>query len=131
DIAVSDTVQTDPSLLLGDTLPSEVAYELLDILQASVSFDAAGELSAEEMSFTDYANSILSNLVSATTTAETRLELAETELSTISDTISSTYGVNVDEELTRLSELEQLYSIASTLLSVVQEMFDDLLTAVQ
>ncbi|MBS8260662.1 flagellar hook-associated protein FlgK [Roseibium polysiphoniae] len=131
DIAVSDTVQTDPSLLLGETLPSEVAYDLLDVLQASVSFDAAGDLSADEMSFTDYANSILSNLVNATTTAETRLELAETELSTISDTISSTYGVNVDEELTRLSELEQLYSIASTLLSVVQEMFDDLLTAVQ
>jgi len=131
DIAVSDAVQADPGSMLGDTLPSEVAYAMLDALQSDASFDAAGGLSGGEMTFADYANDMLGDVVSRTNTAETRLELAENELTTVSDTISSMYGVNVDEELVRLSELEQLYSVASTLLSVVQEMFEDLMAAVQ
>ena len=131
DIAVSDAVTSDPGSMLGDTLPTEVAYDMLDVLQSDVSFDTAGELSGGDMTFTDYANDILANLVTKTNSAQTQLEIAESELTTVSDTISSMYGVNVDEELTRLSELEQLYSVASTLLSVVQEMFDDLLAAVQ
>ncbi|PVB61953.1 flagellar hook-associated protein FlgK [Labrenzia sp. 011] len=131
DIAVSVAVQADPASMLGDTLPSEVAYAMLDALQLDATFDAAGGLSGGEMTFADYANDMLGDIVSKTNTAETRLELAENELTTVADTISSMYGVNVDEELVRLSELEQLYSVASTLLSVVQEMFEDLMAAVQ
>lgn len=130
DISVSETVTSDPSELLGDTLPSEVAYALLDVLQGEVTFDDAGGLSGGTMSFTSYANDILADAVTKANSAESALDLAETELSTVSDTISSTYGVNVDEELARLSELEQLYSAASTLLSVVNEMFEELLEAV-
>ncbi|MBN9672039.1 flagellar hook-associated protein FlgK [Roseibium aggregatum] len=131
DIAVSGTVKADPTELLGNTLPSEVAYDLLDALQTGASFDAAGNLAAGDMTFADYANDILADAVVKTNASQTQLEIAESELTTVTDTITSTYGVNVDEELTRLSELEQLYSVASTLLSVVQEMFDDLLEAVQ
>ncbi|MES0885266.1 flagellar hook-associated protein FlgK [Roseibium sp. SCP14] len=131
DIAVSESVRSDPGQMLGSTLPSEVAYNMLDVLQSDASFDAAGNLSGGDMTFTDYANDILSDLVGKTNSAQTSLETAEGELTIVSDTISSMYGVNVDEELARLSELEQLYSVASTLLSVVQQMFDDLLAAVQ
>ncbi|KZM50496.1 flagellar hook-associated protein FlgK [Labrenzia sp. OB1] len=131
DITVSDAVQADPASILGDTLPSEVAYAMLDTLQLDANFDAAGGLSGGEMTFADYANEMLGDVVSKTNAAQTRLEFAENELTTVSDTISSMYGVNVDEELVRLSELEQLYSVASTLLSVVQEMFEDLMAAVQ
>ncbi|MCV0424226.1 MAG: flagellar hook-associated protein FlgK [Roseibium sp.] len=131
DITVSDAVKSDPGSMLGETLPTEVAYDMLDILQNDANFDATGELAGGDMTFTDYANDMLANLVTKTNSAQTLLEIAESELTTVSDTISSMYGVNVDEELTRLSELEQLYSVASTLLSVVQDMFDDLLAAVQ
>ncbi|MEO9526848.1 flagellar hook-associated protein FlgK [Roseibium sp.] len=131
DIAVSDAVRETPALMLGDTLPSEVAYDMLDVLQSDADFNAAGGHAGGSMTFTEYAGDLLADVVSKATAAATRLELAETELTTVSDTISSTYGVNIDEELVRLSELEQLYSAASTLLSVVQEMFDDLMAAVQ
>lgn len=131
DIAVETTVVADPGLMLGGTQPSDVAFNILDALQTDTTFAPAGNLAGGDMTFTEYANDILSDLVSRTTTAQTRLDLAESELTLVSDTISSIYGVNVDEELTRLAELEQLYSVASTLLSIVQEMFDDLLAAVQ
>ncbi|MEM9631283.1 MAG: flagellar hook-associated protein FlgK [Pseudomonadota bacterium] len=131
DIAVSESVRSDPGQMLGSALPSEVAYDMLDVLQSGANFDSAGNLSGGDMTFTDYANDVLSDLVGKTNSAQTSLETAEGELTIVSDTISSMYGVNVDEELARLSELEQLYSVASTLLSVVQQMFDDLLAAVQ
>ena len=44
---------------------------------------------------------------------------------------SSASGVNVDEETQRLSELEELYSLAAQILSMTGEMFDTLLAAVQ
>ncbi|WP_417694026.1 flagellar hook-associated protein FlgK [Roseibium sp.] len=135
DIKVGSTFLADVSLLVDDTsgtlTPSEVADGLLKALQGDTSFGTAGTLAARETDFASYASDILSSVVSSANSATSQLEVAQTELSAVSDTISSLYGVNVDEETARLSELEQLYSVASQILSILQEMFDDLIAAVQ
>nr|WP_319530760.1 flagellar basal body rod C-terminal domain-containing protein [uncultured Cohaesibacter sp.] len=130
DLAVSSTYTDDPSLLLGTSDEEETAYAILDVLQGDLTFDAAGGLGSGDRTLSEYASELLSFVVSDYTSAESHLALAETELESISDTMSSLYGVNVDEETERLAELQQLYSLASTLISVVQEMFEQLLASV-
>lgn len=131
DIEVGDVLKEDPSELL-DATGSVMALALVDALQSSDTvFDAAGDLGEQSGAFSDYATDILSQVVAAANRSETALENAETELSTVSDTISSLYGVNVDEETARLSELENLYAVSSQILSVIQDMFDDLMAAIQ
>lgn len=130
DISVNSDLIDTPSDLLSSAGAAEIATDLLDALQNDTDFDAAGNLGARSTSFADYATDILSSVVTQTNNASTRLETAESELSAISDTVSSTYGVNIDEETARLSDLENLYSISSQILSVIQEMFDDLMAAV-
>ncbi|SHM38073.1 flagellar hook-associated protein FlgK [Roseibium suaedae] len=133
DIAVNQDMLSDPSTLLSGSsgTAAETAEALLDALQGETSFDKAGSLSARQEDFASYATDILSLIVSQSNAADKALELAQTELTTVTDTISSTYGVNVDEETVRLTELEQLYSVSSQILSILKEMFEDLLAAVQ
>lgn len=134
DISVNEDLLADPSALLSGSggTASETAEALLEALQGDdTSFGSADSLSAREEDFASYATDILSLIVSQSNAADTALELAGTELTTVTDTISSTYGVNVDEETVRLSELEQLYSVSSQILSILKEMFEDLLSAVQ
>jgi flagellar hook-associated protein 1 FlgK len=131
DISVNTDLIETPSDLLSSTGAAQMATDLLEALQTDTDFDAAGGLGARSTSFADYATDFLSAVVTQTNNASSRLDTVEAELSTISDTVSSTYGVNIDEETARLADLENLYSISSQILSVIQEMFEDLIAAVQ
>ncbi|MDJ0932522.1 flagellar basal body rod C-terminal domain-containing protein [Breoghania sp.] len=130
DIAVSETILATPSDLLGTTDQADTAQALLDAVQDDTDFDAAGSLGATSTTLSDYASDILTTVVSQTTSAHSALDTATTSLETISDSISSLYGVNVDEETERMTELETLYSASAQLLSTIQEMYDALLAAV-
>nr|WP_319390752.1 flagellar hook-associated protein FlgK [uncultured Cohaesibacter sp.] len=130
DIAVESTLLDDPTTLLGTGNRATTANNLLDALQGDTTFAAAGNLPAGNRTFAEYATEILSAAVSDAQSATTSLTNAKTDLTAATDAISSAYGVNVDEETARLSELEQLYSLASTILSTLQKMFDDLKAAV-
>ena len=130
DIEVEASIVADPTTLLGTGNGATTANNLLDALQGDTTFAAAGNLAAGDRTFAEYATEILSAAVSDSESATASLTAAETDLTSATDAISSAYGVNVDEETARLSELEQLYSLASTILSTLQEMFDDLQAAV-
>ncbi|WP_321344610.1 flagellar hook-associated protein FlgK [Breoghania sp.] len=130
DIAVSDAFADDPDSILGTTDTAAAAQDLLDAVTGDADFDAAGALGARTTTFADYASDILTDAVSKATSAASILDTQTTALETISDSISSLYGVNVDEETERMSELETLYSASAQLLSTIQEMYDALLAAV-
>ncbi|MEI2384797.1 flagellar hook-associated protein FlgK [Breoghania sp. JC706] len=130
DIAVSDTILATPTGILGTSDEAETAQALLDVVQGDTDFSAAGNLGATTTTFADYASDILTNVVSQATSANSKLDTATTALETVSDSISSLYGVNVDEETERISELETLYSASAQLLSTIQEMYEALLAAV-
>ncbi|AXS41586.1 flagellar hook-associated protein FlgK [Breoghania sp. L-A4] len=130
DIAVSADLLADPGSLLDDTDAAAIATALLAALQEDSSFEASGSLAATQGSMADYATDILSVVVGQANSAAARLETADSRLTSISDAITSDYGVNLDEETARLSELSQLYSTSAQVLSTIQEMFDALLAAV-
>lgn len=108
-----------------------VATALADALSGETSFDAAGNMSAMTTSLSSYASGILSDVSSSVDSSESELASAETRYTTQSEALSSQSGVNLDEENALISQLENAYATAASLIEALNSMFDDLLSAVQ
>ncbi len=146
DISLSDSLKADSSTLAIGTLSSSstlaigdvgiaegdnsIADALAEALSGKTSFDAAGNLSATSVSFSSYAASILSDVSTSVDSSAAGLTSAETRYSTLTNAIASASGVNLDEETAMMSQLENAYSIAASLLETINNMFEDLLSAV-
>jgi flagellar hook-associated protein 1 len=104
---------------------------LVSVLTGSKSFPAAGGLAATSTSFADYAATIVSTAVSAASKAASTLSTRETAYQTLADRMSSQTGVNLDEETARINALQQQYSTAAQLLTVLNAMFDALMQTAQ
>ncbi len=115
DLSVSDTLRDDPSTLPVATMSE--ASALADALRAADATGQAGDLLSEIGLRIDHAD--------AQSTSK------ETTLSTLTSRFSSAYGVNLDEESARITELENAYAAASQVISAIQSMFDALLEAVK
>ena len=61
--------------------------------------------------------------------AITKRDDRQLTLDTIVDQMESEYGVNVDEEMARLMELQNAYAANARVVSVVKELLDALLAA--
>ena len=103
------------------------AIALLNVITSSRSFAAAGNLSAQTTSLSDYAASFYqgvsdqSNLVTQSQTVQDdRLQEAQTRQSAVS-------GVNLDEELTNLTTYQRAYSASARLLTMVDQLYQTLL----
>ncbi len=93
-------------------------------------FDAAGGLTTQTISFSEYSAAIVSHNASLGDTNSTQMrdQMALTEsLQSKSDTER---GVNIDEEMANLILYEQAYAAAARLINVIQSMFDALDRAV-
>lgn len=108
-----------------------VAASLASALSDNQSFAAAGYLSSTSKSFTEYAASIVSDVAQRSTNADSAATTASATLSGLKSTFSSTSGVNTDEQTAALTELQNLYAASAKVVTVVQSMFQSLLTAVQ
>jgi flagellar hook-associated protein 1 len=128
------TLDTSSTLTAGSralTVDASVVQALEDLLSDDRTFAASGSLGATSTSFAGYAARIVSALATGASTAASTLERRQSAYDSASDALTSETGVNVDEETARLSELEQQYSTAAQLLSVLNDMFDALLAAVK
>lgn len=146
DIAVSSDIVSDPSLLATGTLSTSsstagdavlttgsttVADALADALTGDTSFSAAGGIAATATSFVDYASLIIGDYADRASDAEDSETTADAIASSLSDTISSQSGVNVDEETAKLSDYQSLYEAAAQVMQIANEMFSTLLEVVQ
>lgn len=95
------------------------------------SFSTAGNISATSKSFADYAALIVSDVSQRYSDAKTNSTTDSTTLSTLQSTFSSESGVNTDEETAHLTELQNMYAASAKVVSIVQTMFQSLLSAVQ
>lgn len=108
-----------------------VATALADALSGDTTFAAAGNMSAMTTSLSSYASGILSDVSTSVDSSESKLASAETRYTTQSEALSSQSGVNLDEENALISQLENAYATAASLIEALNSMFDDLLTAVK
>lgn len=120
DLYVRKDIAADPSLLsVGKVSDDGLTLDAGALSQAMA--DAID---------TDDARALVAEVGALSTAAASNATAKETALTTLTDSFSSQYGVNVDEETARISELENAYAASAQVLSAVQEMFDSLLSAV-
>ncbi len=128
------TLSDDTTLTLGDTVLSSgdtsIAQALSDVLQGDVTFSAAGGMGQTTTTFAEYMSSVITDKATAVSRADSALETKQSAYETIKTAQASASGVNVDEETERLSELEQLFSLAAQMLQITRDMFNTLLAAV-
>lgn len=132
-IAVKTTLSADTSTFPIGTMSTSGTLALGDTAVTSGS-GALAEAMADAMRTADLsaaAGTIVANVGSALSSATSRATSAETSLTALTDSFSSQYGVNVDEETARISELQNAYAASAQVLSSAQEMFDALLNAVR
>jgi flagellar hook-associated protein 1 FlgK len=120
----SSSVPGDSVVLAGD---NSGAIALQNVMTATRNFPAAGGISAEATSLSDYAASFYqavstqsNNVTQSQTTQDDRLQEAQTRQSANS-------GVNLDEELTNLTTYQKAYSASARILTIVDQLYNTLL----
>jgi flagellar hook-associated protein 1 len=131
----SSKLDSAATLRVGDVVVSPgsttIATALRDALTGSTDFAAAGSLAATRTSFAGYSAQIIAGAATASATAKSALATKETAQATLANAMASQSGVNIDEEVAQMSELENLYSAAAQMMSTLNQMFETLLGMVR
>ena len=121
------TVPGDLVLSAGD---SRGGQALQSVLTAKRSFSAAGGLAGGQASLEDYAARLAGDIGARAARAERSLSGAEAVKSAADQKRSDVEGVNLDEELARMTLYQQAYNASARLLQAAKEMTDALLSIV-
>lgn len=103
--------------------------ELHDLLNGAQAFDPAAKLSSST-SLRSFASSSAAWFEEARKTAGDEAEYRTTLLERSSEALSKVTGINLDEEMTLMLELERTYQASSKLISTIDAMLGALLSAV-
>jgi flagellar hook-associated protein 1 len=95
-------------------------------MDADMSFDPTAGVDSSS-SILDFASNSIGWVESQRSAANTAAENTSAALSRSSDAYSNNTGVNLDEELTLLMDIEQSYKAGTKILSAVDEMLQALL----
>lgn len=83
-------------------------------------------LVANNTSYSGFISSIMGVIAEGATTTKARDDIASTAKTTYQERLASLTGVNVDEELVSITQLQNSYAASARVISVVQNMFDTL-----
>ena len=139
-IALNTAIVADNKLMvqheLGGTLgDADRADYIIDQL-ASMSFTSGGNpaANADKFQLTGKLGELIGQVIgfqgASINAALTKADDRQLTLDTISDQMQTEYGVNLDEEMARLMELQNAYSANARVVSVVKELLDALLASV-
>ncbi|MFC3691712.1 flagellar hook-associated protein FlgK [Chenggangzhangella methanolivorans] len=124
----SKLVAYDATTAAGD--PARAEY-LRDALTADRSFSASSGLGSTNRPFTgsiaEFANGVIANQASASASATRVADGQSLVVSTLTDSYSAASGVNTDEEMGRLIQLQTAYGANARVISTVKEMMDMLM----
>ncbi|WP_036261310.1 flagellar hook-associated protein FlgK [Methylocapsa aurea] len=113
----------------GDASYGERLSQLLDNLSATRTFGTAGGI-ATNVSLSDYASGSASWLEAARARVSSQGAYQDALLSTATTALSNATGVNLDDEMSKMLDLEQSYSASAKLIATIDGMFQALLTAI-
>jgi flagellar hook-associated protein 1 FlgK len=136
-IAVNSSILTDNTLLvkatssgsLGDATRPDYLLNQLQTMSFASAQDASTDLASFRMNGTvsdliaqtmDFTGNIAASAISDEATQELTME-------TITQRLDSEYGVNVDEEMARLMELQNAYAANSRVIGIVQDLLQRLM----
>ncbi|MEC7701509.1 MAG: flagellar hook-associated protein FlgK [Pseudomonadota bacterium] len=128
-------LSSDPALVVGDVGISpgdgSLSKELNEALSSTLSFNAAGNFSAQSETLDRYIYKLISNIAVRASNAADAAETSTLVLEQTKTTFQNLTGVNVDEEMTNLIDLEAKYAASARMMSTIQQMFDELINAVR
>jgi flagellar hook-associated protein 1 FlgK len=115
----------------GDTIvtggDNSGALALQTLVTKNRSFGAAGGITAQTGSLSDYAATFYQNLSTRSNTVTQAQTTQDDRLQEAQSRMASNSGVSLDEELTNLTTYQQAYAAGARLLSVVDKLYDTLL----
>ena len=132
DLYVRTDIADDPTLLsvatVSDADELEVGDAGLTLNSGALAQSMADAI--DDSGASTAATALVSDLATQLEAAQSAASAKETTLNTLTDTFSSKYGVNIDEESALITQLESTYSASARIVSTVKEMFESLLDAV-
>ncbi|PTW60163.1 flagellar hook-associated protein 1 FlgK [Breoghania corrubedonensis] len=109
---------------------SDRLQEYLSAFDEPRVFDAGVQLDATD-TLTGFAASSVSWLEAARKSADSDMEVQTVIVERTAQSLSNATGVNIDEEMTLLLDIERGYSAAAKLIAAVDEMLDDLFSTIR
>jgi flagellar hook-associated protein 1 len=110
----------------GDASYQGRLSQLLANLSATQTFSPAGGITTSA-SLSDYASASVSWLEAQYSNAESQSTYQSTLLNTATTALSNATGVNLDDEMSKMLDLENAYSATAKLLTTIDGMFGSLL----
>lgn len=141
--SVDQSAGGDPSLLRDGAISGSAAYtynttgeagfsgrlqELVDEMDVSRAFDPAA-LAKPDASLIDFAGSSASWLESQRQSASDEATYSQTLLERSAEALSNVNGVNMDDEMAFMLQVERTFSASSKLIATIDEMLQELLAA--
>jgi len=124
----------DPALAAGDwgvtAGDGSTAEAMAGVFRTSQSFAATGDLSAQNATLADYADTVVASTAQRAEHAASDLDSAQYAFDYVKEKLTNETGVNIDQELATLTSLENSYEAIASVMQVIQEMFDTLLSTV-
>jgi flagellar hook-associated protein 1 FlgK len=123
--------QFDTAAMVGDSAlapgDGRGAVALAGVANAQASFQKAGSAGAINTTITQYAAQMSGSIAQKASSAADRQTAAETVVTEADTRRASVEGVNLDEELIKLTTYQQSYNASARLISAVKDMYDVLL----
>lgn len=144
-IRVSDYLQTgseylatsalDPLANIGTTGVSpgngSIAQSMNNAFTTATSFSAAGDFAAQNETLSNYTNKLISSVATKASNASSSADMHQSLLDQTKSSLENLVGVNIDEEMANITQLQAKYQSAATLIGTLQNLFDELIAAVR
>ena len=126
-------VQYEPSGSLGDAARINQLAENLDGMRFAGGIGSLGQSASFRLSGTisDFINQTVNFQGNAAAAAIADSETQELTLAALGQRLESEYGVDIDEEMSRLMELQNAYAANARVMSIAQELIDSLMQIVR
>jgi len=118
----------DKAVFKGD---GSVAESVANALQSAHSFNAAGNFSAQSNNLLAYGQAYMGNAASQADIAQGEADTSYLVFKSSSDLLTSTSGVNVDEETAKMLVYQNQYKAAAQVVATIQQMLDALIAAMR
>lgn len=112
---------------IGD---NSVIEELAEALADPITFETAGGLGSQSVTFDTFGATIISASASLALTNETAIEAQQSFTDSIQFRADSVSGVNLDEELADLIIFQQAFNASAQVLSTISELIDTLAASI-
>lgn len=107
------------------------ASAMANIFDSALLFPSTGGLPQANQRLTEYAASIIQLNSNGASSAKDNVTFQESLLSEYTNRIGQVSGVNIDEELANLVQIQNAFAASSRVVSTIKDMYDDLMSIVR